>query len=227
MLYPSGEMNMKFKWVALMSAVANPILLYLAYKITQQTSNKRPDQHTEQTEVLFFPDEGLQCPRLNSRRGCLDSKCRSKHTPQSLARLEEILKSATKSCDVCMFVIASQQLIDILVELHLRGVHVRCIADNQDMDGVLHALRSNGILVKFDKSDYLMHHKFVVIDSKIVLTGSYNFSRGGMGINRENIVKVSYPHIVDAYVNEFNEMWRIYGKTNFSINFRKDLVYEG
>ena len=218
---------MKIKWIALVSAVANPILLYLAYKLTQQPPKKESNQLTKQTEVLFFPDEGLQCPRLNTRRGCLDTTCRFKHSPQSLARLEEILKSATETCDVCMFVIASQELIDILVELHLRGVHVRCISDNQDMDGVLHALRSNGILVKFDKSDYLMHHKFVVIDSKMVLTGSYNFSRGGMGINRENIVKVSYPHIVKAYVDEFNEMWRIYGTTNFSINFRKEVVYEG
>ena len=218
-------MSDKLKWIALsVSVLANPILLYLAYKLSQQRSESKP---VEPTEVLFFPDEGLQCPRLNSRRGCLDAACRFKHSPQSLARLHDILKSATTSCDVCMFVIASQQLIDILVELHQRGVKVRCIADNQDMDGVLHALRSNGIVVRFDKSDYLMHHKFVVIDSKVVLTGSYNFSRGGMGINRENIVKVHHPHIAKAYLDEFNEMWQLYSTSKFSFNFRKEVVYEG
>ena len=217
-------MNVKLKWMTIVSCLANPILLYLAYRLAQQSSDPEP---IEQTEVLFFPDEGLQCPRLNTRRGCLDAHCRFVHSPQSLARLEEILKSATTSCDVCMFVIASQQLIDILVELHLRGVKVRCIADNQDTDGVLHSLRSNGILVRFDKSDYLMHHKFVVIDSKMVLTGSYNFSRGGMGINRENIVKIHHPHICKAYLDEFNEMWQLYSTKNFSFNFRKELVYQG
>ena len=217
-------MNPKYKWMTLASVVANPILLYLAYKFSHPTSKPKQSEHSE---VLFFPDEGLQCPRLNTHRGCLDKKCRFKHTPQSLARLEGILKSATTSCDVCMFVIASQQLIEILVELHQRGVKVRCIADNQDMDGVLHALRSNGIVVRFDKSDYLMHHKYVVIDSKWVLTGSYNFSRGGMGINRENIVKVNHSHIVKAYLDEFNEMWQLYSTSNFSLNFRKEMVYQG
>ena len=217
-------MNVKLKWMTVVSCLANPVLLYLAYRLAQQSSDPEP---IEQTEVLFFPDEGLQCPRLNTRRGCLDANCRFVHSPQSLARLEEILKSATTSCDVCMFVIASQQLIDILVELHHRGVKVRCIADNQDTDGVLHSLRSNGILVRFDKSDYLMHHKFVVIDSKMVLTGSYNFSRGGMGINRENIVKIHHPHICKAYLDEFNEMWQLYSTKNFSFNFRKELVYQG
>lgn len=216
--------NVGLKWLAITSVIVNPILMYLAYKLSIKSFE---EEEREKTEVLFFPDEGIQCPRLESVRGCLDKDCRYKHNPQSLARLQSILRSATTSCEVCMFVIASQELIDILVELHQRGVKVRCIADNQDMDGVLKALRSNGIIVRFDKSDYLMHHKFVVIDNRMVLTGSYNFSRGGMGLNRENIVKVHHPHIVEAYLQEFNEMWRLYGTEKFSYNFRKEIVYEG
>lgn len=126
-----------------------------------------------------------------------------------------------------MFVIGSQELMDLLIELHHRGVKVRCVSDNQDMDGALKALRSNGILIRFDKSDYLMHHKFVVVDDRLVMTGSYNFSRGGMGTNRENLVVVYHPHIVEAYKEEFEEMWELYGTKKFAYNFRKDVVYEG
>ena len=198
--------------------------MYVAYRIDQSFSSEPAIQATE---TLFFPDEGLQCPRLNTLRGCLDNNCRFKHNPQSSARLEEVLGSAKVSIDVCMFVIGSQQLINILLEAHKRGVKVRCISDNQDMDGVLRTLRSNGIIIRFDKSDYLMHHKFVVIDSVLVITGSYNFSRNGMGINRENVVIVHCLHVVFAYLEEFNAMWELYSGKKFSYNFRKHIVYKG
>ena len=220
---------MHVSWPTLVSCAASPILLFIAYRLkTQSEKRSKPSPAVTPSEVLFFPDQGLQCPRLNSLRGCLDPKCHFKHKPQSLARLEAILKSATVSLEVCMFVIASKQLIDIIIEAHTRGVKVRCISDNQDMDGaVLRSLRSQGIVIRFDKSDYLMHHKFVVVDNKMVLTGSYNFSRGGMGINRENIIMVHSPHIVSAYLKEFQDMWDLYGTKKLSYNFRKNIVYEG
>ena len=217
------------KWLVLLSASANAVLFYLLYKLSDKPPAQLPAQQpTPPTEVLFFPDDGFQCPRLKTIRGCLEGgNCKFMHTPQSLARLVEILRSATVSLDVCMFVICSEDLIKILVDLHKSGVRVRCISDNQDMDGALKALRGNGILIRFDRSDYLMHHKFVIIDSRTVLTGSYNFSRGGMGINRENLVAVHFPHIVQAYQEEFDGMWNIYGTKKFSYNFQKDVVYQG
>ena len=216
----------RFPWHILISVIANPILLYVAYKLSQLPFSSAPPP-VPPTEVLFFPDEGIECPRLNTTRGCLDQKCRFKHTPQSLARLAAVIGSAKVSLDVCMFVIGSQQLMDQIVDAHKRGVKVRCVSDNQDMDGVLRRLRSNGVMIRFDKSDYLMHHKFVVVDCRVVITGSYNFSRSGMGVNRENVVIVHFPNIVASYLEEFDTMWLLYGSKKFSYNFRNSLVYEG
>ena len=66
------------------------------------------------------------------------------------------------------------------------------------------------------KGSGLMHHKFVIIDNKIIITGSANFttsevhgdflsveSRG----NTNNLLKIISPEIAQLFTEEFNLMW--------------------
>ena len=58
------------------------------------------------------------------------------------------------------------------------GVAVRVVTDGDELDedGIL-MLQENGIEVAFrPEGDRIMHHKFVVIDGKRVITGSANFT---------------------------------------------------
>jgi len=61
---------------------------------------------------------------------------------------------------------------------------------------------------RLDGNPYLMHHKFMVIDGKIVVTGSYNWSYGAEERNDENLVVISSPDIAKLYEAEFNRIWR-------------------
>jgi len=45
------------------------------------------------------------------------------------------------------------------------------------------------ILIKMKKGDH-MHHKFAVIDNKVVLTGSFNWTRNAAEDNHENIISI-------------------------------------
>lgn len=56
-----------------------------------------------------------------------------------------------------------------------------------------------------------MHHKFIVIDRRIVITGSFNFTSAADQNNDENIVVITDTAIADRYIQELN---RILG-TNF------------
>ena len=54
----------------------------------------------------------------------------------------------------------------------------------------------------------VMHHKVIIIDSKTVITGSYNFSRNASANNDENIIILRSPHIARIYEEEFQRCMR-------------------
>jgi phosphatidylserine/phosphatidylglycerophosphate/cardiolipin synthase-like enzyme len=61
--------------------------------------------------------------------------------------------------------------------------------------------------VRLDGKPYLTHHKFMVVDGKIVVTGSYNWSYSAEEKNDENLIVVSSPDIARLYEAEFNRVW--------------------
>jgi phosphatidylserine/phosphatidylglycerophosphate/cardiolipin synthase-like enzyme len=54
----------------------------------------------------------------------------------------------------------------------------------------------------------VMHHKVIIIDSKVVITGSYNFSKNANESNDENILIIRSPHIARVYEEEFQRCRR-------------------
>lgn len=51
-----------------------------------------------------------------------------------------------------------------------------------------------------------MHHKFCVIDDKIAITGSYNWTYYAETRNVENIIISDNPEIVNGYASEFQRL---------------------
>lgn len=162
-------------------------------------------QPTDHDQVLFFPDEHLANPRLNSAHG-------------PLRALIELIRSATKSLDMCLYSFTYKTLVDEVIKLREdwdRNVHVRLITDfeaDTEEDSQLSALRKCGVEVrKSFRSDAdrgrLMHHKFVIIDAHTLLNGSFNWTRQGVTINHENILVTREPSLVDAYQQQFEKLW--------------------
>ena len=52
-----------------------------------------------------------------------------------------------------------------------------------------------------------MHHKYCIIDSKIVMNGSFNWTRHASQYNYENIVITTNKDVVKQYQTYFNNMW--------------------
>jgi cardiolipin hydrolase len=51
-----------------------------------------------------------------------------------------------------------------------------------------------------------MHHKFVIVDDQLVLTGSYNFTHSAAAYNFENMVVVNESSAVREYIKEFKHL---------------------
>jgi len=52
------------------------------------------------------------------------------------------------------------------------------------------------------------HHKVIVIDGRLVITGSYNFSRNADRKNDENVLMIASPVVASAYLREFERLYR-------------------
>lgn len=68
-----------------------------------------------------------------------------------------------------------------------------------------HAFNGTG-----DKNDF-MHNKVMIIDDKVVITGSYNFSENAER-NDENMLVIESPSVAKAYDNYFNALFAQYQK---------------
>jgi len=78
---------------------------------------------------------------------------------------------------------ASVQLFNqSIVRAVRRGVRVRAIANNDD---IIHILKNVGCFAKRLKIANLVHCKIIIIDSKILVTGSHNYTQSAFQLNVE------------------------------------------
>jgi phosphatidylserine/phosphatidylglycerophosphate/cardiolipin synthase-like enzyme len=66
-----------------------------------------------------------------------------------------------------------------------------------------------GLDVRIDGNDGQMHHKVFIVDEKIVVMGSYNFSRAAEERNDETIIIVYNEDIANFFMEEFERVWEI------------------
>lgn len=120
------------------------------------------------------------------------------------------LYQARESVDVAMYSFTDPGLAWALVDLHEKGVRVRVYLDKQE--AAIRASRDevlvdNGVAVKLDGKSGLMHHKFAVIDGRVVVTGSYNWSQSAEDANMENVVILRCGCGLAEFRRRFEEYW--------------------
>jgi phosphatidylserine/phosphatidylglycerophosphate/cardiolipin synthase-like enzyme len=71
------------------------------------------------------------------------------------------------------------------------------------------AFRAAGLDVRLDGNPDAMHEKVIIIDSQIVVTGSYNFTNSAATSNDENVVVIRDPGIASAYLHEFQRVYEL------------------
>jgi phosphatidylserine/phosphatidylglycerophosphate/cardiolipin synthase-like enzyme len=52
-----------------------------------------------------------------------------------------------------------------------------------------------------------MHDKIMIVDGKIVLTGSFNWSNNAENENNENLLIITSTSLATTYENEFQKIW--------------------
>lgn len=120
----------------------------------------------------------------------------------------EYLKQAKDTVDIAIFSLTRDEIAEAIIETHKRGVKVRVIIDKQQA-GLKNAddekLEDAGIPLIRDTHSGFMHNKFAVIDKKIVLTGSYNWTDNATFRNDENLVVLD--DVGKIFSDKFEQLW--------------------
>lgn len=129
-------------------------------------------------------------------------------------RLVGLLKSARSSVDICVFTITDDRISDAVAAAHSRGVATRVITDDEkafDRGSDVDRLRTAGVSIRVDCTPYHMHHKFAVFDRRLLVTGSYNWTRSADKFNEENYVISGDQRLVHRYSEVFEQLWEKFG----------------
>jgi phosphatidylserine/phosphatidylglycerophosphate/cardiolipin synthase-like enzyme len=127
--------------------------------------------------------------------------------PQVLAAID----SAVTSIDLEMYTLTDSAVVHALTRAANRGVSVRILLDSRQKTTNLNAfnqLVASGLSPHWYVGTGLLHAKAVVIDGKLVIVGSANWTASGFGHNHEVDVEVSSLAVASAFEAAINATWR-------------------
>ena len=138
-------------------------------------------------EVYFSPDDG------------------------TMARMLELVQDAQESILYLAYSFTDDDLAAAMIRAHNSGLGVASVMDKSqalsNTGGEYQNLLENGIGVRLDGNPNSMHHKVIIIDGEIVVTGSYNFSKSARTRNDENTLIFHSAEVAEIYFSEFERVW--------------------
>ena len=120
-----------------------------------------------------------------------------------------LLNSAKQRVDICVFTISDDRITKAILAAYNRGVSVRVISDNDkanDRGSDVYRLKEQGVPVCMDTSPHHMHHKFAVVDQRLI-NGSFNWTRSASDRNEENIVISDHQQLLGQFIAVFDDLW--------------------
>lgn len=125
--------------------------------------------------------------------------------------IEEI-KKANKEILVAVAWFTSIDIFKALLDKLEKKVSVKLLIINDDINNREGGLGfqefiDKGGLFYFAELSVPMHNKYIVIDNKVVITGSYNYTYFAEALNEENVIKIDGAcDIINGYIHNFHKL---------------------
>jgi len=138
-------------------------------------------------EIYFSPDDGVA------------------------GHIVTLIQEAQESVHFMAYSFTSDEIGNTIIFQAQNGLIVSGVMDEGQVasnEGTEYDLfRQAGLDVLLDGSEGMMHHKVIIIDEKIVITGSYNFTNSAETRNDENVVIIFSPEAAEQYMAEFQRVF--------------------
>jgi len=142
-----------------------------------------------QIETYFSPDDGVA------------------------SQLLQLLQGAQESIYFLVYSFTSDPIAQVIRNQHEAGLTVAGVMDDELVDsnqGSEYEFFLGAELdVRRDGNQGLMHHKIIIIDRSIVVTGSYNLTASADERNDENILIIHNPDIAEYFLSEFERIFEM------------------
>lgn len=128
-----------------------------------------------------------------------------------LNALYNLLSGSEESIYFLAFSFTSNELGEIVREKADAGLEIKGVMDKEQVASntgtEFDPFRQAGLDVLIDGNDGQMHHKVFIVDGKVVVLGSYNFSRSAEERNDENTLIIYNEKIAEFFIQEFQRVY--------------------
>jgi cardiolipin synthase A/B len=163
---------------------------------------------------VFASGDNVEYKEINTDVGVIETYFCPEDCKQELNggiyRIIDLVRNADKSVKVASFSFTHEELGDELVKADIKGKDVKVLVETRQrnvLGSQYSRLRDFGIEIKVDGNKNNMHHKFVIIDDKIIVLGSTNLSLSGNNRNDENMLIIFNKELALGFSREFDRMF--------------------
>lgn len=119
--------------------------------------------------------------------------------------------NAKESLKIAMAWFTNPVIFDSLLKACRKGIEVTLLINNDLINNrpnglPFNKLIQNGAQLYIAESPSLIHHKFCIIDEKVVIDGSYNWTVLAEKNNDENIVVIENGKVINDFVSAFDNL---------------------
>jgi phosphatidylserine/phosphatidylglycerophosphate/cardiolipin synthase-like enzyme len=186
----------------------NNLVHILSTKVAQDYTTEFEEMFTDD---FFGPDILAKTPF--PRVSINDSTIEVYFSPDDHAarRIVDLLRKAKLSIRFLAYSFTANDFGDVLRQKAKDGLQVQGVMEESQVKSntgsEFGAFKQADLPVYLDGNAGLMHHKVIIIDDQIVITGSYNFSSSAERTNDENVVIFFDKQIADQYLMEFQRVY--------------------
>ena len=179
-------------------------------------SSRLAEDYTVEFEEMFLADQfgpGSPANTPNPTLNVDGTRLEVYFSPDdgALARLLEVVSAANESIYFLAYSFTSDDLAEAITARGQQGVAVNGVFESDQYESntgtEFDNLLAAGFDVRLDANPRHMHHKVIIIDEAITITGSYNYSASAERRNDENLLIIFDPEIAGLYLEEF---WRVF-----------------
>ncbi len=127
-----------------------------------------------------------------------------------IGHLIPIVENAQSSVRFLAFSFTDYPLAKAMIDRAAVGVDVAGVFEKVGSEtefAELRTLHCAGVPVRQDGNPSFLHHKLIIVDEHIVMTGSLNYSTNAEESNDENVIIIDNPEIAALYIQEFERVW--------------------
>jgi len=125
-------------------------------------------------------------------------------------QLADLLGTAKESIHILAYIFTSDPLAQSIAVRGEAGVEIQGIFEKDQLNSSGNdypRFLESGYDVHLDTNPGLMHHKVIIIDGEVVVTGSYNFTLSADEKNDENLLIIHDPQIAALFEQEFKVIY--------------------